>query len=380
MKIKFTKKEADTINGIYNKFANNEDKSTNLKDNLVKFYMEQREGVTPEEAERVLDSIVKGVENFNKELSEALKNDSVDFSLKLIDAGKGLTNEKKYELYVNVYAALLALSANNFNIEDGHQIEDVETLAKKYAVTGEVTDEQVQEIVDKIDEALKENTFCMTTTDVLNEIEDKKANIGNLSEIVRGCEDDMRVKEATALAAYIAYQNGEIESLAGKDVEPEAIAVAAAAGIEQARSFQLFADGKINKEALLHILKIIGGVALWLSIAIVLAYIITAGSIITYALILNLLGTSLVSIVITTATVLGLGLALSFEATDVLDKSMEIASEMFDDFVSFWREKAWPKVKEAVDNAVSFFKQKKEEHIVQEATVGENGEVVLQNA
>lgn len=380
MDIKFTKSEAENIRSIFSQFETIEDKDSSLKDNLTKFYMQQREGVTPAEAERVVDSIERGVEDFNKELSEALKDESVDFVGKLITAADGLSKEKQYELYVNVYATLMALSVDNFSKEEGRQIEDVETLAKKYAVTGEVTDEQIDEIINKIDEALKDNTFCLTTSETLKQIGEKADNLGNLSEIARGAEEDMRVKEATALATYIAYQNGEIESLAGKEITPEAIAVAAAAGIEQARSFQLFVDGKINKDALIHILKVIGGLALVISLSFVVGNIVTAGTIITMAVLVDIIGTSLAGMFIAITITFAIGLALLYEGTNVIEKGMEIGSEMFDNFVSFLRETAWPKIKEAAGKAISFIKQKKEEHTVNEATVDENGEVVLQNA
>lgn len=73
----------------------------------------------------------------------------------------------------------------------------------------------------------------------------------------------MHNKLVTALAIYIAYQNEDITSLKGQNVSPEAIAIAAAAGIEQAHVIEDTRTGKITVEKAIKVLKIIGGVALW---------------------------------------------------------------------------------------------------------------------
>lgn len=170
MNINLTKEEAlkvQELSTVYNEFENSE---LNIDENLVNFYLAQRSGTFAEDAHEVIAGIRKGVETFNANLTAALKDGDIDYISQLKELGQDLTNEQKFELYINFLSALHVLNVQNFSAEKASQIEDFETIKQGFAPTGEITDEMLDEVIGKIADTLNNNTLCMTSIDKMRDL------------------------------------------------------------------------------------------------------------------------------------------------------------------------------------------------------------------
>ena len=147
MNIDFTKDEVLKIQELSAEFNNAENKDLTLNENLVAFYLAQRPGTAKEDAEKILEGLTKGVRTFHEELTEALKNNGVNYVEKLQELGQDLSNEQKYEIYINFLSTLTVLDVQNFDEEKASQIENFQTVKGRYAVSGEVTEEMLDCVI-----------------------------------------------------------------------------------------------------------------------------------------------------------------------------------------------------------------------------------------
>ena len=129
--------------------------------------------ISKEEAEKIVEGLTKGIRTFHEELTEALKNSGVNYVEKLQELGQDLSNEQRYEIYINFLSMLIVLDVQNFNEEKASQIEDFQTIKGRFAVNGEVTEEMLDDVIEKIASALKDNTFCLTTTETVGALFEK---------------------------------------------------------------------------------------------------------------------------------------------------------------------------------------------------------------
>ncbi len=378
MKINFKKEEMKRIQTIFDSFKSVEDNDKSIQENLIAFYQNQRPGVTTEEAKTVAEGIAKGVQTFNKEVSEALKAEEVDYSEKLRELGENLTNEEKYEAYVNFLSAIMVLDVKNFDEEKAAQIEDFETIKARFSVNTNISDEMLDELIGEIDKRLKENTFCITSAQAMAVLLNKiPSGSETIAETLLGSEEDIRQKYVTAMAMYIAYQNGEIESLEGQEITPESIALLAAAGIEEARAIEKFRLGKISKEEVIFILKVIGGVLLWS--ALLLAVILggTVLSLEVFFTIFDLLGTSAFTMVFASVVAMGVSVLCAIKGFEIVEDIVEWSNTAFDNVVDYWQNIAWPYIKEKTDQIVAWFREKQKEQVIKPEAESEPSVVIV---
>ena len=377
MNIDFTKDEVLNIQELSAEFGNAEDKNLTLSENLVAFYLEQRPGTSKEDAEKVLEGLTKGVRTFHEELTEAVKNNGVNYVEKLQELGQDLSNEQKYEIYINFLSMLTVLDVQNFDEEKATQIENFQTVKGRFAVSSEVTEEMLDEVIEKIANALKDNTFCLATTETVGSLFEKIQEESSLEECLSGSEEDFRIKLTNAMMTYIAYQKGEIESLAGQEIAPEAIAVGAAAGVEQVRIMEDYRLGRISWEQALDILKFIGGVALWCTLFFLFTSAAIVITLLTFAAMTNFLGGSILAMVISGAVSMCLAFELAELTSETVLSIIEWSGSAFDQVVSFWQETAWPFIKERASAISDWFKTKAEEKTVETTTESEPQVVVI---
>jgi hypothetical protein len=376
MNIDFTKDEVLKIQELSAEFNNAENKDLTLNENLVAFYLAQRPGTAKEDAEKILEALTKGVRTFHEELTEALKNNGVNYVEKLQELGQDLSNEQKYEIYINFLSTLTVLDVQNFDEEKASQIENFQTVKGRYAVSGEVTEEMLDGVIEKIANALKDNTFCLTTTEMMASLFEKIQEGSSLEECLSGSEEDFRMKLANAMMTYIAYQKGLIASLAGQEIAPEAIAVGAAAGVEQARVMEDFRLGRISWDRALEILKFIGGVALWCTLAFLFTSAAVVITLLSFAAMTNFLGGSILAMVISGAVSMCLAFELAELTAETVLSIIEWGGSAFDQVIRYWQETAWPFVKERASEISDWFKTKTEEKTVEVQTES-NPQVVV---
>jgi len=377
MNIDFTKDEVLKIQELSAEFNNAENKDLTLNENLVAFYLAQRPGTAKEDAEKILEALTKGVGTFHEELTEALKNNGVNYVEKLQKLGQDLSNEQKYEIYINFLSMLTVLDVQNFDEEKASQIENFQTVKGRYAVSGEVTEEMLDGVIEKITNALKDNTFCLTTTEMMASLFEKIQEESSLEECLSGSEEDFRIKLTNAMMTYIAYQKGEISSLAGQEIAPEAIAVGAAAGVEQARTIENFRLGRISWEQALDILKFIGGVALWCTLMFLFTSAAVVITLLSFAAMTNFLGGSIFAMIVSGVFSMCLAFELAELTGETVISLMEWSGSAFDQVVSFWQETVWPFIKERATAISEWFNTKIEEKTVEIPTENDPQVVVV---
>ena len=377
MNIDFTKDEVLKIQELSAEFNNAENKDLTLNENLVAFYLAQRPGTAKEDAEKILEALTKGVGTFHEELTEALKNNGVNYVEKLQKLGQDLSNEQKYEIYINFLSMLTVLDVQNFDEEKASQIENFQTVKGRYAVSGEVTEEMLDGVIEKITNALKDNTFCLTTTEMMASLFEKIQEESSLEECLSGSEEDFRITSTNAMMTYIAYQKGEISSLAGQEIAPEAIAVGAAAGVEQARTIENFRLGRISWEQALDILKFIGGVALWCTLMFLFTSAAVVITLLSFAAMTNFLGGSIFAMIVSGVFSMCLAFELAELTGETVISLMEWSGSAFDQVVSFWQETVWPFIKERATAISEWFNTKIEEKTVEIPTENDPQVVVV---
>ena len=377
MNIDFTKDEVLKIQELSAEFNNAEDKDLTLNEKLVAFYLAQRPGTAKEDAEKVLEGLKKGIRTFNEELTEALKNNGINYMEKLQELGQDLSNEQKYEIYINFLSMLTVLDVQNFDEEKASQIENFQTIKGRFAVSGEVTEEMLDDVIERIDNALKDNTLFLATTEMMASMFEKIQEESSLEECLSGSEEDFRMKLTNAMMTYIAYQKGQIASLAGQEIAPEAIAVGAAAGVEQARVMEDFRLGRITWDQALEILKFIGGVALWCTLAFLFTSAAVVITLLSFAAMTNFLGGSILAMVISGAVSMCLAFELAELTAETVLSIVEWSGSAFDQVICYWQETAWPFIKERASEIADWFKTKTEEKTVEVQTESEPQVVVV---
>ena len=86
--LKLNTSEIANIKNLVAQFAESEDKSKSLKENLVDFYMRNFSGVEGEESSTdTIDALIKGIQIFNTQLSDALKQDIETGEVKVTEYG-----------------------------------------------------------------------------------------------------------------------------------------------------------------------------------------------------------------------------------------------------------------------------------------------------
>lgn len=349
MNSKFSREDLEKVNSLIESFNGINNPELSLEDNLVNFYLNQFPGVFPEDAHEIVNGIKTGVMSFNDTLNEALSQNGIDYVDKLKMLGEGKTNEEKYEIYINFLSTLNVLETANLNFENAELKQTFEEIKSRiYTVKESVTEEELNEIIEKVSEALNNTTLTLSSAEMINQlIEHLPEGESAISAIIRGSEDDIKLKTLTSLATFIAHRKGELESTAGLELSAEQIAISVCAGIEETRVVEGVKKGIFTVENAIKVLKIIGGVALYILLAIafgnIAAYI---GTFIGMSLI-ALFGTS--TFVVTAALIVAAICTISFVITSVRDYIPEIANwveNKFDDGIKIWREKAWPYIQE----------------------------------
>ena len=378
MNINFKKEEMERIQAIFDSFKRMEDNDKSIQENLIAFYQSQRPGVTTEEAKAVAEGIAKGVQTFNKEASEALKAEEIDYAEKLRELGENLTNEEKYEAYVNFLSAIMVLDVKNFDEEKAAQIEDFEMIKARFSVDTPISDEMLDELIEEIDKCLKENTFCIASAQAMATLLEKiPSGSEAIAETLLGSEEDIRQKYVTAMAMYIAYQNGEAESLEGQEITPEYVALLAAAGIEEARAIEKFRLGIISKEDLIFILKVIGGVLLWSSLLLAVILGGTVLSLEVFFTIFDIFGTSAFIGFFASIVAIGVSVLCTIKGFEIVGDIVEWSSNAFDDFVEFWQNTAWPYIKEKATQTIAWIRGKQEEKVIKPEEESEPSVVIV---
>lgn len=359
--INLTKDEQQYVQSIIESFnssaINAEDIS--IDDKLVKFYVEQRPGSFPEDAYKIVGEMRHGIELFNANLKKALSESGFDYAAELHKLAADMPLKDKYELYANFLAALQTIAVDNLSSEQMALTDDFQTVRGRLEVTGEVSDDMIADLESKIADMLNNNTLCLGSVDQLRHLIDElPKGTDAVEQATRGVEEDMRQKLIASMATYIAWQNDRIESMHGKEFTAETIAIATAAGVEQAHVISDLHAGRTTVDRAIHILKIIGGVALFSTLAYFTFMAMVTVNTIVVALITNMLGTSVIAALGSLAVIAMLSIGMGEVFYEVSTRVMSVASRTFDLVVDTWRKTAWPVLSEVLTGVWQWTKEK----------------------
>lgn len=367
-----TQDEQQSVQNIVKNFmesyANVDD--AQIDDQLVQFYMHQCPGTFPEDAYKLVKDMRHGIDVFNANLQKAMSESGFDYAAELAKLAADMPLKDKYELYANFLAALQTISADNLSEGQLAQISDFEAMRAKLDVTGEVNEEMLAELDNQIAGMLANNTLCMGSIDQLRHlIATLPSGADAVAQVTHDAEEDMRQKLVASMATYIAYHNDNIESMRGKEFSAEAIAISVAAGVEQAHVVNDLNAGRTTVDRAIHVLKIIGGVALF-SLLAYMALDLMVVTMTTLAVQLAaLFGTSTIaaigSVIALTMISLGMGEVL----INVGKGAMNLASRTFDLVVDTWRTMAWPFVKKSLERTWQWLKSQLSANTLQQGQV-----------
>lgn len=352
--LKLNTSEIANIKNLVAQFAESEDKSKSLKENLVDFYMRNFSGVEGEESSTdTIDALIKGIQIFNTQLSDALKQDIETGEVNYIEALAAIGTDKslseRYAIYANFLVLLETLESSNLNENEMGFIESYEAKKNsKFRIPDgqEVTQEMIDEIIVKINECLSNSTFALSTLEASRDLRNAINSDEHTTVLIESRQEDMRAKLILATCTYIAAKKGEISTLT-PDTKPEFVALGVAAGVEEEKVLVDVAQGNMDESKAAKILKIIGAVALTTALIIASTYLTSLIATTIRVGILGLLGhgfiASLVCCAVTLVTVCSLVTVFTLTSLKIL----EVADNIYDKVVKAIRETVVPAAKQA---------------------------------
>lgn len=359
-KFNFNKEEATKIGEHVARINSVNDSTLSFEETLENYYLTQFPGTFPEEAKEIVKKIRVGVDTFNNTLNEAVKSNGLAYVEKLRTLGEGKTNEEKYEIYVNFLTALTVLETSNIDSEAENAIESFDEIKGKiFKIKDSISEEELDDIISKVADALNNNTLAMSSAEMINQLIDKlPEGEDGAKEIIRNSEEDIKVKLATALATLICHQKGELESTNGADLTVEQITINVCCGIEEIRIVNDFKKGVLTVDNAIKLLKIVGGITLYLLLATVFFNVAANFGLFISGLMIGLFGTS--TIITVVASIVGLlasiGL-LGVAITDIIPDAIEWTGNAFDTAVKAWRETAWPYIKDSANSVIEWIER-----------------------
>ena len=353
----------------FGEFSSNE---MSLDENLIQFYLSNRPGTFPEDALDIVKGLHSGINLFNTNLQKALQDEGFNYSAEIENIASELPLNQKYDIYLNFLSAISTLNINNMREDQLSEIENFQSIKGKLQSKGEINEDDVKELEKKIAEVLENNTICLGTTDSLRRI------VASLPEgdeaieaVITGSEKDVKDKLVASMATYILYEKGELKSIEGENITPEMIAISTSLGIEQANVINELNSGRITIDKAIHILKIIGGVALWAFLAYMISLSVSAVAVISAALMNMLLGFSTITNIAAAVFGIFVGWKLTTSMCDTAEGLVNISSRVFDVIVNTWREIAWPRLKMFYENVSEWICSLKERGRITQDNVNE---------
>ena len=349
MNIQLTKNDALKVAEYITAYNDFVETNSPLEQNFVNFYLHQLPGTFPEDALHIVNDIKKGVKAFNDTLNEALSNNGINYVEKLKGMGEGKTNEEKYEIYINFLATLTVLETANFNTENGQtELNFEEIKGTLYTIKDTVSDEELNEVIEKVAQALDNTTLTLSSAEMLNQLIEKLPEGETaINEIIRGSEEDMKIKMLTSLVTFIAHQKGELESTSGTELSAEQITINVCTGIEETRVVDGVKNGIFTVDNAIKLLKLIGGVALYISLLQV--FVSIAGNVGSFVagMIIGVFGTSTaVSVIAFVAAVICIWKVGMTSIREYIPDIMNWTEDKFDTGIQNWRERVWPHIQQ----------------------------------
>ena len=354
-KAKFTVAELSVITNRYNEIHSSANESQSLRENLVAYYMSTDPTITKEDAARVVDGLMSGVDTLTTKFKTALV-DGWNPKEHVNAMVEGMTLQQRYDFLVNAISLV-----NTLNVQTMGEVQDIqttinETIEKMKSGTIEVTDSVCDELQDSLIELLQSSPLMVTNAEQIKEMMDAaNSQTTNVVDFASSQYDDYRYKNEMALAAWIEHKNGALTTLPS-DIIPESLGVSIAAGVEEAHIMEEVATGSKPFEWAVKALKILGAVALtcFLGYVAFLGLALLMGAFFEASILV--MGTSTVAIF--AASVLSFLVCWGYSgvALNVVTKILEWTGEAYDWVVAKLKDNVYPTIKAGFTKLVTWVK------------------------
>jgi len=376
MEMKLTKDEALKVQELVTAFNESYDETVTLDENLSKFFMNQCPGTFPEDALDVVKGLRSGIDMFNANFQKSLSEQGFDYASELRGLSSELPMEKRYEIYINFLAAITTLCSNNMAEGEMFEVDKFQEIRGSLSPVGNVTEEMLIDVEQRIAEVLDNNTVCLGNLDVLRQlISSLPEGAEAIEKAITGSEEDVKQKLVISMATYILIMKGEVESVKAEEITPEMIGMSSSMGVEQAYVLEDLRAGRITVDKAIKILKTLGGILLYtLLMALVILFTIDMVSF-TTAWMGLLVGTSFVANILAMVVSCIVMWKISEALGDLVDGTVNVMSDVFDFVVDVWRNRAWPGFKSLIEGISSWFSTR----LSNETIAVQNDENVQQN-
>ena len=364
---KLSKAELDRIAARFNEINSAVAASSSLspKYQMIAYYLSATENLSQTEAEFTIDRLMSGVDSLTEKYQAAL-NDGWNPSAEVAQMTANMTLEQRYDFLVNAIAIVQSVNAQTLG-DDADQVKEsveqaIETLKAQH---GAATEDVCNTLQTLLSELLESSSLMLQGADQAKELM-QAAGKGQTAAVdfAAASYDDRLYKYQMALAAWIEFENDQLESFPENTI-PEAVGVSIAAGIEEAKIIQEVSLGRKCVEWATTALKILGGVAL----ACFLGYISIVGLTIASASFfvagVLIMGTSTAAIIIAGLAALLITCGMCDTVLDVCQKVMMACSDAYDYVVDKLCNVVYPKIKEIAVRFVKWVRSlfsKQDEH------------------
>jgi len=360
--IQIGKEEMTIVTGIANDILKSLDSTKSVRENMLDSYMDRLAGCTLEDAQLDVEKLTKGVVTFTKTYEKFKEDGEISLKDELNAALEGKTLDEKYICLLNMIGVLKSLDnevitemLGNANVDLAEKLEKIKN--ETISVQGEVTDEKISELITMVEDATKCSTVGVMGGESLSKlIKEMPTEIDEAVKFVETKLSDVDYKCYAALAAYMAYKEGKLDSIP-EGVDAEIIATGVAAGFEREKVIEEASAGIISWEFAFKLIKFIGGAVLYA----LMAYVIFKVALLVMA------GTAVLSMIIFSGELIALTMGLIFggyfayKTTEWLaDNGVKLISTIgdgYDRLIFYMKEKVYPAVVKSIESFIFFIKE-----------------------
>ena len=252
------------------------DPELGIRENMVNAYLKSFQKKSREEAEQTADKLLKGILDFQDNLA-AYQQEGLEGILQAVDSAmEGKSDSEKYALCLNMIVAVKSMDQKLLETLFGSERFQADTTFEelKGAEIGsdvQITEGMLEEAREELKKALESSAITLNDIETLSRIPQDQLE-GYARDFAIGSWSYEERKAYLALAAYMAYEDGELSLQ--EETDPYSWAVVMAAAVETEKTVKDASLGRITWERASQILKGIGMVLL----AMGMMYIIWAAS------------------------------------------------------------------------------------------------------
>ena len=353
---KLTKAELDRIAVRFNEIHSAVAASTTLsvKDQLTTYYLSASDNLSQTEAEQTVGRLMSGVDSLTDKYYAAL-NDGWNPTYEVMQMTADMDLQQRYDFLINAIAIAQSINAQNLGGDIAEMKSAVEAAIASLTADHSVVNEDVCKTLETLlCQLLESSSLMLQDSEQVKELM-AAAGKGQTAAVdfAAATYDDRLYKYQMALAAWIEFENGNLESFP-KNTIPEAVGVSVAAGIEEAKIVQEVSLGHKCVEWGVKCLKILGGVALACFLGYVGIVGLTISALSFFSAGVMIVGTSTAGIIVSGLAALLITCGLCDTVLEVSTKIMEGCSVAYDYVVDKLANDVFPAIKELATRFVAW--------------------------